>query len=40
MAAAGLADVRMSARYEVYEDRGAIAGYLTGRVPRGPQSTR
>jgi SAM-dependent methyltransferase len=36
MAAAGLADVRMSARYEVYEDRGAIAGYLAARIARSP----
>ncbi len=36
MRAAGLRDVTMSARYECYEDRGAIADYLATRIEASP----
>ena len=36
MRRAGLSDVTMSARYEVYEDRAAIADYLASRIEASP----
>jgi len=36
MRRAGLAEVAMSARYEVYEDRAAIADYLASRIEASP----
>jgi len=36
MRRAGLAEVTMSARYEVYEDRAAIADYLASRIEASP----
>jgi SAM-dependent methyltransferase len=38
LTAAGFADVEMSARYEVYEDRGAIADYLAERLGDAPEA--
>lgn len=37
MLRAGLTDVAMSARYEVYDDRAAIAGYLAERLEASPE---
>jgi SAM-dependent methyltransferase len=36
MLRAGFADVTLSARYEVYDDRTAIAGYLADRLAESP----
>jgi SAM-dependent methyltransferase len=38
LGAAGFADVAMSARYEVYEDRTAIADYLAERLGDAPEA--
>lgn len=37
MAAAGLADVGLEARYECHDDRTAIAAYLAERIARAPE---